>query len=486
MLETLREFAQERLAWREESHALRERYAHYYSKLAEQAELNLHGPEQVSWLERLDQEQENLRAALQWFIDKAHAETLSPGFVSQEHRRAPTVAQEDFCPGNLAGTMEATTLALQMTAALAYYWDTRGYYSEGRHWLAQALELSEGKQGEVRLIQARAKALNKAGDFAFLQGEFAQSRLYLEESLALKRQLEDKPGIAAVLNSFGNLALWQHEYELAVRVVQESLSIRQELNDTAGIAIALRNLGNLYTSTGEYQQAAQVFRESLAIAEKLNNKQGQAVALGSLGKVLLFQGHYEQAARLLKESQLLFEELGDKRRLAITLDLIGCVYMNQAHYEQAFEFSFKSLGLERELGDRWGIAASLTNLGNIKFRQGEYNTARSLYLESLEFMCELGERYIGDGLDNLAGLEIAQQEFEKAAQLCGASDKLHEHTNTPRESFQQTKYNNLLAQLHDQLDDTAFNAAWAQGQALELDQALALARSANYLGSGQK
>lgn len=471
MLETLREFALERLNWRDEGQALRERHTQYYRKLAEQAELNLSGPDQVFWLDRLDQEQENLRAALQWLIEKAQAETLSPDTVS---------------PENLAGpSLEATTLALQMAAALASYWDTRGYYSEGRHWLTQVLEISEGKPAEVRLMQARAKALNRLGDFAFLQGDFSQSRVYLEESLALKRQLEDKPGIAAVLNSFGNLAVWQREFGLALRVVEESLSIRQELNDSAGIAVTLRNLGNIYSATGEYQQAAEAFSKSLAIAERLNNKQGQAIGLGNLGRILLFQGHYEQAARLLKESLVLFEELGDKRRVAVTLALLGRVYMHQEQYEQAFQLLLKSLELERELGDRWGVATNLTNLGNLKLRQGQYDAARSLYLEGLESLCELGEKYIGDGLDNLAGLAIAQQDFEKAALLCAASDKLREQTNAPRESSQQVGYAKLLAALHDRFDEPSFNVAWSKGHALELDQALALARSTNYLGSGQ-
>lgn len=471
MLETLREFALERLDWRQESPLLRERHTAYYRSLAEQAESKLTGPDQVIWLDRLDQDQENLRGALQWLIEQAQAATLAPDFVTQENRVGPP---------------EEKILAVQMAAGLASYWDTRGHYSEGRHWLAQVLALSEGTSagtsaGDLRLLQARAKALNKAGDLAFLQGEFAQSRVYLEESLALKRQLEDKPGIAAVLNSFGNLAVWQREFGLAVRVVEESLNIRKELNDQAGISATLRNLGNIYTSTGEFRLAAEAYQESLAIAGKLNNKQGQAIGLGSLGKVFLQQEHYEQAAQLLQESLVLFEELGDKRRVAITLDLLGCVYMNQALYEQAFQLSLKSLTIERELGDRWGIAASLTNLGNIKSRQGQLEEARHFYLESLDFLCELGERYIGDGLDNLAGLAIAQHDFEKAVQLCAASDNLRALTRTPRESSQQASYDKLLGQLHERLDGPTLNRVWEQGHSLALNEALSLARSGFYL-----
>lgn len=487
MLETLREFAQERLVWREEVKILQQRHAYYYMNLAEGTELKLRGPQQVVWLAQLDQEQENLRAALQWLIEKAQTgQPPAAGFGTQSQPLFSKNNQSCFQPENFAGSpLEAASLALQMAAALALYWEIRGFYSEGRHWLAQVLELGVAENKDVQFMQARAKALNKAGDLAFLQGEFQQAGVFLEESLALKRQLEDKPGIATVLNSFGNLAVWQRDFNRAAQVVAESLAIRQELNDPAGIAIALRNLGNIYTATGDYQQAAEVYTESLAIAERLNNKLGQATALGSLGKVFLLQEHYEQAGRLLGESLRLFEELGDKRRIAITLDLLGCVYMRQGHYEQALQFSFKSLGLERELGDRWGIAASLHNLGEVKLRQGQYQAARNLYLESLGILGELGEKYIGDGLDNLAGLAIAQQDYARAAQLYAASDRLRQQTDSPRDNLEQTKYAQMLVQIRGDLDEAAFKLAWAQGQELELEQALTLAHSVNYLNSNQ-
>ena len=164
---------------------------------------------------------------------------------------------------------------------------------------------------------------------------------------------------------------------------------------------------------------------------------------------------------------------------------MGNVYLRQGHYEQAFQFSLKSLELERELGDRWGIAASLHNLGDIKLQQAQYKAALGFYQESLVILGELGERYIGDGLDNLAALALAQQEFTRAAQLYAASDKIRRRTNSPRENTEQTKYSKRLTQIQGELNEPAFQLAWSQGQALELDQALSLAHNANYLGSGQ-
>jgi predicted ATPase/transcriptional regulator with XRE-family HTH domain len=470
MLQTLREFALERLAWQKEVQVLRERHARYYWRLVEEAEPRLGGgPQQIFWLDRLDAERENLRTALQWLLEKAQA-TLTAIILAEYSPEPPGETQ-----------LEATRHALEMAAALASYWDNRGYYTEGRHWLRQVIELPAGKDASEPLRRARAKALNRAGDLAFLQGEYAQARIYLEESLELKRLVGDQAGIAAVLNSLGNVAVWQREFDDAIKVVEESLAIRQELNDSTGIAQCLLNLGNIYSMTDRYQKAIEVYSEGLAISERLNNKQGQANCLGSLGRVLIMVEDYDKAGRLFEEALPLFEELGDRRRIAITLDLLGCVYMNQAKYELASELTMRCMDIEREIGDRWGVAASLHNLGNIRLRQGLFAEARSLYLENLDAYIELGERYIGDSLDDLAGLAIAQQDFEKAAQLYAVSEKIRAKAGSRRESFLQSNYEKQLVKLHAQLDEASFDAAWARGDALDLDRALTLARNTAYL-----
>ena len=116
------------------------------------------------------------------------------------------------------------------------------------------------------------------------------------------------------MNSFGNLAVWQREFDQAIQVVEESLAIRQELNDAAGIAIGLRNLGNIYTATGDYQQAAEVYSESLAIAERLNNKLGASDCSGKSGHKYFYSRNISsKRGGCFEESLRLFEELGDKR-----------------------------------------------------------------------------------------------------------------------------------------------------------------------------
>jgi hypothetical protein len=127
----------------------------------------------------------------------------------------------------------------------------------------------------------------------------------------------------------------------------------------------------------------------------------------------------------------------------------------------------------------------LHNLGNIRLRQGLFAEARRLYLENLEACTELGERYIGDSLDDLAGLAMAQRDFEKAAQLYAVSEELRAKAGSRRESFLQSGYEKQLVKLHAELDDASFNAAWGRGRALALDEALDLARRPNLLDAAK-
>lgn len=460
MLETLREYALEKLTEQGEVEKFSQRHACYYAGLAEQAGQNLQGAAQLNWVERLAAEQENLRAALQWLVVRAHTGP-DGGDISNENHPL--------------GKSEAALLALRMAGAMAGYWDLRGYVSEGRKWFQRVLALLPGED-DVQLAEARSIIRHRAGEFAFLQGDYPTAQALYEQSLAQKRQLGDTLGAAKVLNSLGNLALWQRDFPQAVALVEEALQIKRQLGDKAGISTALRNLGNIYSSMGNYEQTEQLYSESLRLSQELEDKRGYAISLGSLGKVFFLQNRYREADTYLRESLALFEIIGDKRRLAVTLDLLGCVTREMANYDQATDFSSQSLELERELGDRWGVAASLNNLGHIKLRQGVYAASKQFYLESLAVSRELGEKHIGSPLENLGRLALVQGNTVRAVQLYAAAEKLRQQSNSLREEAEQATYNETINQAHELLNPTEFEAAWATGQALTLNQAIILAR----------
>ena len=202
MLETVREYALERLEANREQKEARHGHAVYYLALAKDARPELTGPRQTEWFGRLESEHDNLRAALSWSLERGNAET-----------------------------------ALQMNAQLWWFWYKRGHLSEGRRWLEEAL----GKSASP--TPARAEALNGAGVLARNQADYERAQAWLEQSLAFWRDLGDKRGEADVLINLGTVALDTGDYPQAAAFFDESMPLRRELGDSWGLALALNNLG---------------------------------------------------------------------------------------------------------------------------------------------------------------------------------------------------------------------------------------------------
>ncbi len=278
MLDTIHEYAAERLAGDPAASALRRRHAAYYRALAARAEPELRGAQQVHWLERLEEERDNLRAALAW--------TLAEG------------AGED---------------AVQMAAALWRFWYAHGRLSEGRRWLDSAL---------ARPITpaARAKGLRVAGALAGQQGDYDQAEALLQESLTLFRRLADAWNIANTLNSLGLLATDQADYARAEGYYQASLADRRALGDTAGIAISLNNGGVVARYQGRYAAATQAFRASLILRQQLGDSWGLANTLHNLAEVAQCAADYVQARTLYRESLALLRDLGNLPLMVLCLE----------------------------------------------------------------------------------------------------------------------------------------------------------------------
>ncbi len=235
MLETIREYALERLTEFGETEAARASHANYYLELAEQAEKELRGPQQVAALKLLETEHDNLRTALSWAIEAGE---------------------------------QGQAIALRLVGTLWRFWVMNSYLSEGQRWLDSVLAKSGGPTIE------RAKALTGAGNLAWVLGNYERATALLNTSLTLRRELDDKPGIASVVQNLGNVALEQGDYDKATAHYQESLTLRRELGDKAEIAVALQSLGNLALEQDEYAQAITLYEESLALFRELDSKSG--------------------------------------------------------------------------------------------------------------------------------------------------------------------------------------------------------------------
>ncbi len=398
LLETVRQYARDRLTESGESLVVRARHGDCFLTLAEEVKPKLTGSEQGQWLGVLEEEHDNLRQALTLYAEDT----------------------EDA---------EAGEKGLRLGAALQVFWWTRGHLSEGRERLAALLAHPGGQEP----TKARAGALNGAGELARMQGDYGGARGLQEESLAIRRELGNKGGIAASLNNLGLVASDQGDYGGARVLHQESLAIARELADKSGIAASLNNLGLVAAEQGDYGGARVLYEESLTIQRALGDKSGIALSLLNLGLVAKDEGDYGGARVLCEES----------------------------------------LAIQRELGDKGGIALSLNNLGSVVLKQGDYGGARVLYEESLTIARELGAKeVIAYGLEAFASVAIHETDEERGARLWGAAAALRETIGSPLSPADREKQGREMTAVRERMGADAFAEAWAQGRAMTMEQAI--------------
>jgi predicted ATPase len=313
LLETVRQYARDRLLEAREVEVARQHHRDWYLALAERAEPELRGAEQASWLERLEQELDNLRTALAW---------------SQEQ----------------AGDPEC---GLRLAAALWWFWWVRGHWREGRQWLAELLALP----GPAVPTLGRAHALLAAGTLSpHEEGDEQGVRLY-QESLVMFRDLGDQRGAACSLHYLSMVAWDQQDTDRAAMLNEESLALFRETRDKRGIVWALFHGGWMARCARDYDRAEAVFAESLLLSREAGDKWCIATGLDQLAGLASRQGHYQQAAQLYRQGLLLYRELGDKDRVPRTLLLLGRMARCQARYERAAVMLAAAITLFRALGD---------------------------------------------------------------------------------------------------------------------------------------
>ena len=339
MLETIREYAQERLELSGEAEKIRRLHAEYFLALAEQGASEQLGPEETTWLERLDLEHDNMRAALSWTLE---AEEAEPG--------------------------------LRLAGALWRFWDMRGYYGEGRRWLEEAL----AKDG--RASGARVKALEGVGWLADLQGDIDRAVAAAEEGLNLSARVKiQSSDRASFLRILGSAAYVHGDHEQAAQLYEESLALSREARDERGIASSLLQLGNVSSDLGDHEEAKTFYEEGLALSRKLDDKALLASALISVGAEFLLQGDPERGAMLNEEAAELYRERGNRGHLQYALDNLGWAALMRGDQRQAEVLHRESLALSRQLGDKLVAAEALEGLACSASARGEAERVARLF-----------------------------------------------------------------------------------------------------------
>ncbi len=439
MLETIREYGLECLRESGEAHTSQRAHALYYLAFAEEAEPHLQGGQQAVWLERLEREHNNLRAALQWSLEQGE----------DRHRRE---------------------IALRLGAALRRFWLMHGHISEGLSLLEQALTARRGIVASVR-----AKALRAAASLAVYIDDTERAEMLCGESLTLCRELGDRAGIAFSLYLLGMLASTTDNLTTARMHTEEALALYREVGDKDGIAWSLSNLADFVGNQGEYARARALFEESLAMHRALENKRGIANSLFRLAWVLLVsQGDPAQARSLLEEGLALFRELGDKGNIAQCLSLAGRLALSQGDTIAGRSLLEESMLLSREIGSQWGIAESLALVAQVEASQGDLAAARTLYEKSLTLAREWNYKDLLPAcLEGLADVVGVQGEPAWAAQLWGAAEALREVMGAPLSPVSRAPYERAVAAARTQLGEQAFATAWAEGRIMTVEQVLA-------------
>ena len=445
MLATIREYGLEALAASGEMESTRRAHAAYYLALAQDAELELGGPQQATWLGQLEREHDNLRAALSWSLEQAGDEG-----VREDERR-----------------ME---IALRFGGALRGFWRVHGQINEGRNFLERALAAREGSAAFVQ-----AKALIAAATLAYIQGDYERAETLCKESLGLYRELEDMSGIAHSLHELGLVSSTRGDTATARSLLVESLALAREVDDEQLVAWALFHHGQVESNQGEYARARALFEESLALHRRRQNKRLIAQTLSHLAQVLLVsQSDQANVPSLLEECLAVSGEIGFKEGIAASCWLSGQVALGQRDLVTARALAEKSVVLYKEMGYRHGTAESLSALGKVLAAQGDYAAAHALYEESLAISAELGEKWvIAMSLVGLGEVVAAQRQLAWAAQLWGAAEALRDAIDVPIPPAERADYERSLSAARVHLGERAFAAAWSQGRAMTPDQALA-------------
>jgi predicted ATPase/DNA-binding CsgD family transcriptional regulator/transcriptional regulator with XRE-family HTH domain len=391
-LDTLRAYASERLQASDPAEAVRACHATYYLELAEPLAQQSDGPQHSGWMQVVEKEFDNLRAALNWLADHDAAR------------------------------------ALRLAVAIERYWYLRGFITEGCHWLEDLLTR----------VPASGKSWGRAAlglaDLLTLRHDNPRACQYAERSMDVLRAAGDLGGTARAARFLGLRALHNGDLGQARTLCQTSLVLARQAGDQRQTVVSLDNLGLLAIAEQDLPEATRRFEEGLALARSIGYRFGDVSAVARLGVIARLQGDYRRARTLIEEG----------------------------------------LAFAEAFGHRPAACSFLTSLGNLARCEGDYAEARRLLLQSLES----GQRDVGlplvllNAVGSLGVLAVAQQAYGHGVRLLSAVSA----AGAPHGTVQvpELRYDSAaaLASARAALGESAYAAAWAEGQTWTLEVAV--------------
>jgi predicted ATPase len=435
MLQTIHEFATEQLVASGELEQAKEKHAAWFLDLAIEAEPQLPGPSAVSWLDRLENDHDNLRAALDWL-----------------------------------GTQGDGPRVVTLAAAMWRFWWLRGHITEGRKQLETALAVDG-----ATATAARATALDGAGVLAETQDDYDRAEALHREALALSRERDDKTGIARALGNLGVVAFDRGDDNQATALLEESLALAREIGNQLLVATALNDLGAVAFNRADLEGAERLYQESLSLRRRAGSGSEIARALNNLGSVAIARGVLADACQFFSESLSLYRDAGDRWGAAGALIGLAVANHRQGDAPRAVALLEESLSLFREVGDRRSAALAALNLADALRDSGDLTQAGVHYRDALTGFDAIEDRaLVAEGLQGLGSLLVRADEFERAATLLGAASTLKSNEE-PGSGEGSPESASLAADrdaIRSALGEEAFTAAWEAGRALSLEAAV--------------
>jgi WD40 repeat protein/predicted ATPase/transcriptional regulator with XRE-family HTH domain len=454
LLETVRQYGLQQLERAAEATPVRDRHLAWCVTLAEQAEPALLGAEQATWLAWLEREQDNLRAALQWALDRGHS-----------------------------------ALGLRLAAGLWQYWRSRGQYGEGRRWLAAALSQAADEEEDATSRSVRASALEGAAWLAEIEHAFAQAAALFAQSATLRRALGQDEHLAAGLITAGMEARAGGDYARATALLEQSLAQQRAGGNReglmqGGLGASLSQLALVLREQGAHARARALYEECLALHRELGEREGQGRALLGLGDIARDQGDAAQVRAYGAESLTLFGELSPRWAGFALNNLAQAAYLD-GDLTHAAERAEKSAAIFRDLHAGPSLAEVLVTLGRVRGALGEAEAAQAHLTEAVGLAWAEGPRYVvALALEELAIQAVGRGQAQHGMRLLGAAAQLRQAMGTPIRPVDRPAIEEAQAVARASLGDRLFDDVWAGGQTWPMEQSVAQAMAGPEDGSG--
>jgi predicted ATPase/transcriptional regulator with XRE-family HTH domain len=452
--ELVRQYAHEQLVHAGQLGEARSRHLHYFITYAEDSRSKLRSSSQTEWLNRLEQDHDNLRAALEWSLRYEHTEEFS-----QERE-------------------DAIQASFKFAGAMYVFWRLHNHWSEGRQWLQRVLS----QPARQSVTRERSRALNALVLLSAEQADLQTARSLAEQNLELARELRE-PHILARAHHARGIVLWkQKDFPAAHESCQVAAQLFRGLGNRPALAASLQSLGRIAMNQNKLDLAQVYLNQSEAIFQEFSNTIELNSVLSDLGLLAYLCNDFSAAKTYLERSLRHFRAAGNNSGQEMSLNRLGDIARCEQDYAEAERLYTECMTVYRESGDRDEIASLLHNLGYVACQHDDHTRALALFREALAMQQELDNQAgMAECLAGIASVLTRQGDFECAGRLFGTSEGMRERAAVVLWPANLMEYERSLALLRNSMDEEMLAAAWSLGRNLPVEQSVREAFGANEL-----